>query len=703
MPYCPTCNGRFQDGTFCPKDGTALLPDGTPSKSLVGQIIGGRYRLTKLLGEGGMGEVYAAEHIHITKKVAVKLLHPEINSNPEALIRFRQEAQSASSIGHDNIVTIDDFGTMDDNRVYLCMEFLQGESLAEAMQAPGGIGIARTLNIMIQVCDGLSAAHSKGIIHRDMKPENVFLTRRSDDSELVKILDFGIAKVKGTDQNESLTRTGTVFGTPHYMSPEQALGQKLDHRADIYSVGVMLFEIFTGQVPFKAESFMGILSQHITKPPPIPSTVNPTRSIPKPIEEIILKAMAKEPDQRFSNMQAMRDALKLVQDTMLESNTGAKSAVKTLAFGSQAAAMALNGMDLQATISDTQIAEADMPLLQAAAASYNAAAQAAKAAPPLSSSASNAGDAAYQATMASVPPPNNSVEDSAIPKTILAPTGPQDKVMPMATPLPMPGSTPVPTQEAKAKNQRGLLIGIVVGAILLIGGGASAFFLLNKSHKSPTPPPPSSANNPGDQIGAAEKQPVQDAAMTSDEQVAVAAVTGAVTGQDTDQKLPSPNNKTGKAGQRLAIKKAGESQTATNDNTSAKPEPKPEPTPKTPDPDPKQAQGKVPKPLDKPVPPVPKPVEPKPEPNVECCKVRVVSMPPDAAVFRDGRPIGRTPLVLKLDPGESVHLKLAKGGFKDRTYTFTANDNGTEKIRLTRQSFGGGDSDDSASEDGLSE
>ena len=129
MPYCPTCNGRFDEGTFCPKDGTTLLPDGEQPQSLVGQVIGGRYRLIKLLGVGGMGEVYAAEHIHITKRVAVKLLHPEINENPEALARFRQEAQSASSLGHDNIVAIDDFGSMDDGRVYLCMEFLEGQSL----------------------------------------------------------------------------------------------------------------------------------------------------------------------------------------------------------------------------------------------------------------------------------------------------------------------------------------------------------------------------------------------------------------------------------------------------------------------------------------------------------------------------------------------------------------------------------------------
>jgi len=191
MPLCPTCNGRYEEGaTFCPKDGTPLLPDGEQGQqSLVGQVIGGRYRLTKLLGRGGMGEVYSGEHVHITKKVAVKLLHPEIGSNQEALIRFRQEAQSASSIGHDNIVIIDDFGQMDDGRVYLCMEFLQGESLNEAMQAPGGLDPVRALDVMLQVCDGLASAHAKGIIHRDMKPENCFRIRRGGNDDFIKITD----------------------------------------------------------------------------------------------------------------------------------------------------------------------------------------------------------------------------------------------------------------------------------------------------------------------------------------------------------------------------------------------------------------------------------------------------------------------------------------------------------------------------------
>ncbi|PIE19542.1 MAG: serine/threonine protein kinase, partial [Proteobacteria bacterium] len=282
--------------------------------SMIGQIIGGRYRLTKLLGEGGMGAVYAAEHINITKTVAVKLLHPEISSNQEAVTRFKQEAQSASSIGHPNIIGIDDFFTMEDGRVCLIMEFLKGESLNDRMVVPGGLAPDQAIDLMVQVCEGLEAAHDKGIIHRDMKPENVFIAT-VHGREIVKILDFGIAKVTGNEDN-NLTKTGTVFGTPHYMSPEQALGHKVDVRADVYSVGVMLFEIFTGQVPFQAESFMGVLSQHITKPTPAPSSFTPGRPVPPMMDDIILTAMAKEVDKRFASMGALKGALMAFRDAM---------------------------------------------------------------------------------------------------------------------------------------------------------------------------------------------------------------------------------------------------------------------------------------------------------------------------------------------------------------------------------------------------
>ena len=304
---CPACNSRYEIGQFCQRDGTPLVKDTTQRVDLVGKVIADRYRIVKLLGEGGMGQVYEAAHVNINKRFAIKLLRPEIVSNPDAVARFRQEAWSASSIGHDNIIEIDDFATLPDGSVYLAMEYLAGVALADRMVEEPPILIGEALQIFIQVSSGLLAAHEKGIVHRDMKPENVFLVEKSGRL-LVKILDFGIAKVSG-GESQSLTRTGAIFGTPHYMSPEQAIGNPLDHRSDIYSVGVIMYEVFTGKVPFEAESFMGILTKHITMQPKAPSLAAPTRNIPPEVESVIMRAMAKDPGDRQGSMAELRDEL----------------------------------------------------------------------------------------------------------------------------------------------------------------------------------------------------------------------------------------------------------------------------------------------------------------------------------------------------------------------------------------------------------
>jgi eukaryotic-like serine/threonine-protein kinase len=318
MPFCPTCQARFAEGQFCPTDGTQLLaepgpsPDGDP---LVGQVVAERFRVLDRLGAGGMGTVYRAEHIYIKKHVALKLLRPEITANPEAITRFQREALSASTIGHDNIVRIDDFGRLPDGQVYLTMEFLDGCPLAELLKS-STLTMVQLLDIALQTCHGLAAAHSKGIVHRDMKPENIFICRADG---AVKILDFGIAKVIRTDENTNLTKTGAVFGTPNYMAPEQALGRRVDHRADIYSLGVILYEMLTQQLPFKSDSFIAILAQHVTEPPVPPRRAAPHREIPLEMEAIILRAMAKEADRRFQDMREMIEALLRVRQGFAES------------------------------------------------------------------------------------------------------------------------------------------------------------------------------------------------------------------------------------------------------------------------------------------------------------------------------------------------------------------------------------------------
>ena len=277
--------------------------------SLVGQILDGRYRIMSKLGEGGMGEVYAAEHVHIEKRFAIKLLRQEIVSNPEAVTRFRQEARSSSSIGHRNIIAIEDFGQLADGRIYMCMELLNGAALNDMITQP--MAADRLLNIMIQTGHGLAAAHAKGIVHRDMKPENIFVTIGANGEDIPKILDFGIAKVSGNEGQNHLTRTGTIFGTPFYMAPEQALGNPVDARTDIYAVGVIMYECFAGSLPFQGDSFMGILTQHITmEPEPVAQrAAKAGRPLPPGLAEVITRCMQKNPAQRFGTMDELVNAL----------------------------------------------------------------------------------------------------------------------------------------------------------------------------------------------------------------------------------------------------------------------------------------------------------------------------------------------------------------------------------------------------------
>ena len=240
---------------------------------------------------------------------AIKLLRQEIVSNAEAVTRFRQEARSSSSIGHRNIIAIEDFGQLADGRIYMCMELLNGAALNDMITQP--IGVDRLLNILIQTGHGLAAAHAKGIIHRDMKPENIFVTIGPNGEDVPKLLDFGIAKVSGNDGQNHLTRTGTIFGTPFYMAPEQALGNPVDARTDIYAVGVIMYECFAGSLPFQGDSFMGILTQHITmEPEPVAQrAAKAGRSLPPGLADVITRCMQKNPAQRFSTMDELVNVL----------------------------------------------------------------------------------------------------------------------------------------------------------------------------------------------------------------------------------------------------------------------------------------------------------------------------------------------------------------------------------------------------------
>jgi serine/threonine protein kinase len=288
-------------------EGSAALatrPDAGDRTDLVGQTIDGRYVVRELIGEGGMGRVYLAQHVDIGKKVALKILHPVYTRSPDVVARFRREARAASKIGHPNIVDVTDSGTTGDGSVYFVMEYLEGVELADVIAREGAMDPTRALTIGTQMCRALAAAHNAGIIHRDLKPENVFLVVREGTTDFVKILDFGIAKSAELEEQrkEKLTHPGMAMGTPEYMAPEQAAGRPADARSDVYAVAAILYEMLTGEPPYQGENFMEILTKKATVEPTPPRILRP--ELPEAIERAVLKGMSRETTRRPPSMEA---------------------------------------------------------------------------------------------------------------------------------------------------------------------------------------------------------------------------------------------------------------------------------------------------------------------------------------------------------------------------------------------------------------
>ncbi len=305
---CPLCSQRYSAGSrFCPFDGEPLVefawdPDADP---LLGKVIEERYQIEAVLGEGGMGKVYAVRHLRLGRAFAMKVLRGELARDRSLADRFIQEARATAAINHPSIIAISDFGVMPDAAPYFVMELLEGQTLAKLIRTGGPIPARRAVGIAVKIAAALQAAHEAGVVHRDLKPENIFLAQVTGLEE-VKVVDFGASRLLGASR---ITRTGIIFGTPHYMSPEQASGIDVDHRADIYAFGIILYEMFTGKVPFEAESFMGVITQQILAKPVPPSQVHPSAKDLGVLEDITLRCLEKRPADRFDSMDELRHAL----------------------------------------------------------------------------------------------------------------------------------------------------------------------------------------------------------------------------------------------------------------------------------------------------------------------------------------------------------------------------------------------------------
>jgi serine/threonine protein kinase len=339
---CPRCQRALPPAAkrLCVYCGAPLVRGGTdpgfrpPQTSaadpLVGTVISGRFRIEDLIGQGGMGKVYRARHLALERTVVLKMLKPQLLEDPTLVGRFEREAKAASRLNHPNVIQVLDFGRLEnEGTLYIVMEYVQGKDLRLVLRDDWPLAEERLCNIMAQVCSALGEAHVNDVIHRDLKPENVMVEARRDQPDHVKVLDFGIAKILGPDvpalarqgivavpdgAQPGLTRHDVVCGTPQYMAPEQATGTALDERCDLYAVGVILYQMTTGHLPFDGPGAMEVLTRHVNEAPVPPRQRQPDAPISEAMERLILRALEKDPAKRPQTAEQFRDELLAVPD-----------------------------------------------------------------------------------------------------------------------------------------------------------------------------------------------------------------------------------------------------------------------------------------------------------------------------------------------------------------------------------------------------
>jgi serine/threonine-protein kinase len=324
-----------------------------------GRVVAGNFRIDKLIGAGAMGNVYKAEQLSLSKPVAVKVLHAHLHSDEKLVTRFKREAKSASLLNHPNSIQIIDSGQDADGTLYIAMELLTGRDLAQVIRDDFPLSLSRVVRIMTQVMSALDEAHARGVIHRDLKPSNIMLIELRGQRDFVKVCDFGIAKATAVedDRAQMLTIQGLVCGTPEYMSPEQARAEAIDGRADLYSAAVILYQLLTGDIPFRAETPMGIISRHLSEAPLPPSVRRPDLRLPKAVDEIAMRGLEKDRERRFPSALAFRDAL----EVMLNATAGPATPLPPSVRASMPTARDISGADIAIAVTALAGATGNVP------------------------------------------------------------------------------------------------------------------------------------------------------------------------------------------------------------------------------------------------------------------------------------------------------------------------------------------------------
>ena len=335
---CPVCGGTYaESNAFCPIDGTTLRADAS-STDLVGSIIADRYKVSKLLGEGGMGRVYLARHVRLPQQAAIKVMNPWMVKDSDAVARFNREAANAARIEHDRVARVFDFGETSDGLVYLAMEFVPGRTLRAVQEEDGRLSPARAANIVYQVAEGLDAAHRINIVHRDLKPDNILIVTDEHGVDRCKVVDFGIAKATDASGTQ-LTRTGMIVGTPEFMSPEQVVGEAVDARSDVYALALVAFQMLTGQLPFKGSTNERAVMSRLIEDPQSLAAVSPDVAWPSGLQAAISAALDRDPATRTATALGFAEAVVAATEAwtgaaVLRGRTPLSTSAVTLAPGS---------------------------------------------------------------------------------------------------------------------------------------------------------------------------------------------------------------------------------------------------------------------------------------------------------------------------------------------------------------------------------